>query len=473
MFDNMDIGQFYAVTLDNRDPYYVYGGLQDNGNWGGPSNSRDWNGILNDHWFKFHSGDGFHTTVDPDDWRTVYTEAQGGAISRFDAVFRQKGKSIAPTPRTVLNFKDVVPDFKGSETRLPPSFRFNWSAALTLSPHESRIVYFGGNHLFKSVDRGETWTIISPDLSTNDPVKTNPESGGLTRDVTSAETHGAIITISESSLARGVIWAAPTMAMQLTRNGGASWANVLGRTAGGAERCGSARQLVAHSTRRRPIVRVRWSPGDDFRPWVFRTADYESTWTKLSAICRRPDRVNRDHRGFQNPEPALRRHRGRRVHVSVDGGSGGAHGRSCHGAVHASSSTRGRRSRGGHARPEHLGTRRHHAAPAAHAGRRGVRRAPVHQPGGDDLARREPRRHPRAPAVHGAQPAYDRPAAGNCRPAGQLAPPCYLKDAGKVSIGSGRRGATHTASVDAHAGISHCWPASIRPRRRKGRRRRR
>jgi hypothetical protein len=93
---NMDIGQFYAVTLDNRDPYHVYGGLQDNGNWGGPSNSRDWNGILNDHWFKFHSGDGFHTTVDPDDWRTVYTEAQGGAISRFDAVFRQGGAS--PTP---------------------------------------------------------------------------------------------------------------------------------------------------------------------------------------------------------------------------------------------------------------------------------------------------------------------------------------------------------------------------------------
>jgi photosystem II stability/assembly factor-like uncharacterized protein len=82
MFDNMDIGEFYAVTADNRDPYWVYGGLQDNGNWGGPSNSRDWNGVLNDHWFKFHSGDGFHTTVDPNDWRTVYTESQGGNIRR-------------------------------------------------------------------------------------------------------------------------------------------------------------------------------------------------------------------------------------------------------------------------------------------------------------------------------------------------------------------------------------------------------
>ncbi len=99
MFDNMDIGQFYAVTADNRDPYWVYGGLQDNGNWGGPSNSRDFNGIFNDHWFKFHSGDGFHTTVDPNDWRTVYTESQGGSIRRLDAVFRQQGKSITPTRR--------------------------------------------------------------------------------------------------------------------------------------------------------------------------------------------------------------------------------------------------------------------------------------------------------------------------------------------------------------------------------------
>ena len=93
MFDNMDIGQFYAITADNRDPYWLYGGLQDSGNWGGPSNSRDYNGILGDHWFKFHSGDGFHTTVDPDDWRIVYTETQNGSVRRLDATFRQQGKS--------------------------------------------------------------------------------------------------------------------------------------------------------------------------------------------------------------------------------------------------------------------------------------------------------------------------------------------------------------------------------------------
>ncbi|MGH7127920.1 MAG: WD40/YVTN/BNR-like repeat-containing protein, partial [Planctomycetaceae bacterium] len=207
MFDNMDIGQFYAVTADNRDPYWVYGGLQDNGNWGGPSNSRDWNGILNDHWFKFHSGDGFHTTVDPNDWRTVYTESQGGNIRRFDVVFRQVGGSITPDPSNILNFAEVVPGYEGEMDELPRDrFRFNWSAALTLSPHDSRTVMLGGNHLFRSRDRGESWRIISPDLTTNDPVWTDPESGGLTRDVTDAETHSTIITISESPVTPGVIW---------------------------------------------------------------------------------------------------------------------------------------------------------------------------------------------------------------------------------------------------------------------------
>ncbi|NNM05241.1 MAG: hypothetical protein HKO65_09075, partial [Gemmatimonadetes bacterium] len=128
MFDNMDIGEFYAVTTDNRDPYWVYGGLQDNGNWGGPSNSRDWNGIFTDHWFKFHSGDGFHTTADPNDWRTVYTESQGGNIRRLDAVFRQQGKSITPTPATVINFEELFPDQEVGRGLPDELFRFNWSS---------------------------------------------------------------------------------------------------------------------------------------------------------------------------------------------------------------------------------------------------------------------------------------------------------------------------------------------------------
>jgi hypothetical protein len=198
-------------------------------------------------------------------------------------VFRQKGKSITPTPRTVLNFKDVMPDFKGPDTRLPPGFRFNWSAALKLSPHESRIVYFGGNYLFKSVDRGDTWTIISPDLSTSDPVKSNPESGGLTRDVTSAETHCTIITISESPLARGVIWVGTDDGnVQLTRNGGANWVNVRSNVPEVPKDLWVSRVTSSRFDEGTAYVTFDGHRSDDFRPWVFRTTDYGKTWTKLS-----------------------------------------------------------------------------------------------------------------------------------------------------------------------------------------------
>jgi len=214
----------------------------------------------------------------------VYTEAQGGSIRRLDAVFRQMGKSITPTPATVLNFSDYVKDYTGPADRLPDTFRFNWSAALTLSPHDSRIVYFGGNHLFKSTDRGDTWRIISPDLSTNDPVKTNPESGGLTRDVTSAETHATLITVAESPLAAGVIWAGTDDGnVQLTRDGGATWTNVRTNVPEVPEATWVSRVTPSRFAAATAYVAFDGHRGDDFRPWVFRTTDYGRTWTKISS----------------------------------------------------------------------------------------------------------------------------------------------------------------------------------------------
>jgi len=284
MFDNMDIGQFYAVTADNRDPYWVYGGLQDNGNWGGPSNSRDYNGILNDHWFKFHSGDGFHTTVDPEDWRTVYTESQGGNIRRLDAVFRQQGKSITPTPATITNFQEAVPGYDGDPGRLDRDwFRFNWSSPLRLSPHNSNTIRFGGNHLFRSRDRGDTWEIISPDLSTNDPELTNPESGGLTRDVTSAETHATIITLAESPITPGLIWAGTDDGrVHVTRNGGESWTEVGLSLPDPPRGLWVSRVEPSHFNEGTAYLSVDGHRSDEFRPWIFKTTDYGETWTVIS-----------------------------------------------------------------------------------------------------------------------------------------------------------------------------------------------
>jgi photosystem II stability/assembly factor-like uncharacterized protein len=309
MFDNMAIGQFYAVTLDNRDPYWVYGGLQDNGNWGGPSNSRDWNGVLNDHWFKFHAGDGFHTTVDPNDWRTVYTEAQGGVLRRLDAVFRQMGKVITPTPASVVNYAEYAPKGSGvpghdgqsgqpagaggQPARLPsPAFRFNWSSPLILSPHDSKVIYFGGNHLFRSTDRGDTWTIVSPDLSTNDPVKTDPESGGLTRDVTSAETHCTISTISESPIARGLVWVGTDDGhVQVTRDGGRTWVNVRANVPEVPAGLWVSRVVASRFAEGRAYVAFDGHRSDEFRPWIFETADHGKTWRKISGTLPAADPV--------------------------------------------------------------------------------------------------------------------------------------------------------------------------------------
>jgi photosystem II stability/assembly factor-like uncharacterized protein len=291
MFDNMAIGQFYAITLDNRDPYWVYGGLQDSGNWGGPSNSRDVNGILNDHWFKFHSGDGFHATVDPNDWRTVYTETQGGNIRRLDAVFRQQGKPVTPVPSTVGNLADHLPAAAagaqpsggGGRGGLPPSFRFNWSAALTLSPHDSRTLLFGGNHLFRSSDRGDTWTIISPDLTTNDKELTNRESGGITRDVTGAETHATIITISESPATPGLIWVGTDDGnVQLTRDAGRTWTNVRPNIPDVPTRMWVSRVEASRFNEGTAYVSFDGHRSDNFAPWIFKTGDYGRTWTKIT-----------------------------------------------------------------------------------------------------------------------------------------------------------------------------------------------
>ena len=288
MFDNMDLGQFYAVTVDNRDPYYVYGGLQDNGNWGGPSNSRDFNGILNDHWFKFHAGDGFHTTVDPNDWRIVYTESQGGRINRFDAVFRQMGGPITPNRTNVLNLPDSLRRAGGGgpqASALPRSqYRFNWSTPLVLSPHDSRILWYGGNYLFRSADRGDTWTIVSPDLTTGDTAFTNPESGGLTRDVTGAETHATILTIAESPIVPGLLWIGTDDGnIQLTRDGGATWSNVRPNLKGVPSLTWVSRVEASRFDPATAYVSFDGHRRGDMKAYVFKTGDYGRTWTAITA----------------------------------------------------------------------------------------------------------------------------------------------------------------------------------------------
>jgi photosystem II stability/assembly factor-like uncharacterized protein len=283
IFDNLDIAQFYAIGVDMRDPYRIYGGLQDNGSWGGPSNSRDYNGILTDHWFKLHSGDGFHAAVDPRDWRVVYTETENGNLRRIDAEFRQQSVNIRPLPSNIRNYAQRAPGRDVSEPRLPRDlFRFNWSTPYFLSPHDASTIYLGGNHVFRSTDRGDTWTIISGDLSTNDPVFTNPESGGLTRDASGAETHATVITLAESPLVPGLLWAGTDDGnVQVTRDGGRSWTNVRGNIRGVPAHRWVSRVTPSRFDAGVAYVTFDGHRSDDFRPYIFRTADYGRTWTSL------------------------------------------------------------------------------------------------------------------------------------------------------------------------------------------------
>jgi photosystem II stability/assembly factor-like uncharacterized protein len=280
-FDNFCISQIYAVSADCRDPYYVYVGLQDNGVWGGPSNSRDFNGILNDHWFKFHSGDGFYTAPDPKDWTTVYTESQGGRMRRNHALFRQRSVSITPSKDNTINWDMMVPEEKDEER---PVFRTNWNTPFIVSHFNPHTLYYGSNFLLKSVDRGEHWTIISPDLSTNDPDKTNMESGGLTRDVTRAETHCTIVTLSESPLQPGVIWAGTDDGnVQLTLDDGKTWTNVRPNFSDVPEEIWVSRVEASHFARGTCYVVFDGHRSDIFSPFVYKTTDFGKTWEDISS----------------------------------------------------------------------------------------------------------------------------------------------------------------------------------------------
>ena len=294
LFDNLCVTQFYAVSADTRDPYYVYGGMQDNGTWTGPSMSREGK-ILTDSWYNIGGGDGFYTQNDPTDWRIAYCEGQGGNISRVNVETRQATR-IRPSQQNTYNWKEHVPassreqsgaqaqqEQRGMERRRSP-FRFNWSSPILISPHNPRTVYFGGNHLFKSVNRGDNWQIISPDLSTNDPDKHSKPTGGITLDQTGAETHCTITSISESPITPGLIWVGTDDGnVQLTQNDGDSWVNVCKNVPGDPEGIWVSRVEASHFDKGTCYLTFDGHRSDNFKPYVFKTSDFGKTWTNISA----------------------------------------------------------------------------------------------------------------------------------------------------------------------------------------------
>ena len=301
--NNMAIGQYYAIGVDMRDPYYVSGGLQDNGLWMTPSNSREYRGILNMHSTWIAEGDGFHTQIDPEDWRTVYTVNHVGFVARQNIETREY-TFITPTPETISNFKDFV-DFKYDETRnkytiapgehwffrerpdrplLPPQFRFNWSSPFIISSHNSKKVLFGSNHLFQSNDRGDNWKIISPDLSTNDKkLRNTSNGGGLTNSNTGGENHYTIITISDTPVDTSIIWVGTDDGnVQITKDGGKSWENVRQNFINVPKKSWVSRVEASKHKKGTAYVTFDNHRFDDNRPYVYVTNDYGESWENIT-----------------------------------------------------------------------------------------------------------------------------------------------------------------------------------------------
>jgi photosystem II stability/assembly factor-like uncharacterized protein len=185
--DNIPVGQFYHINVDMAHPYNVYGGLQDNGSWAGPGYMWKDDGIRNHYWQPVMFGDGFDVTPDPDNDRYGYSMSQQGNLGRYD---RETGyvKTIRPTH----------PDAK-------MKVRFNWNSAFALDPFDNNTIYYGSQFVHKSTNKGDTWEIISPDLTTNDPEKQKQhESGGITMDATGAENHCTILAIAPSPVEKGI-----------------------------------------------------------------------------------------------------------------------------------------------------------------------------------------------------------------------------------------------------------------------------
>jgi photosystem II stability/assembly factor-like uncharacterized protein len=263
--ENLTLAQFYRISLDDRMPYNIYGGLQDNGSWYGPSDVWENKGILNAHWRRVGGGDGFNVYDDPSSDRYGYSTSQGGALSRFDRVTGER-TSIRPSG------PEGVP------------LRFNWNAAVAVDPLDPTALYIGSQFVHRSRDRGETWEIISPDLTTNDPAKQVwDESGGITRDATGAETHTTIIDISPSPIRDGVIWVGTDDGnVQVTLDDGATWANVTANIPGVPPGTWVPDVEPSHAAAGTAYVVFEDHRRGDWTPWVFRTEDYGVTWTRLA-----------------------------------------------------------------------------------------------------------------------------------------------------------------------------------------------
>lgn len=263
--EKLPLGQFYHINTDNEIPYNVMGGLQDNGSWHGPAYVWASGGIRNSYWQSVGGGDGFDVIPDPVDSRWVYSMSQGGSLGRVNRITGE-GWSIRP-PSPAANIR----------------LRYNWNAGFAQDPFDAKTIYYGSQFVHKSTNQGVAWSIISPDLTTNNPDKQKQdENGGLTIDITNAENHCTILAIEPSKKEKDVLWVTTDDGqVQLTRDGGKNWTNLTANIKGLPANCWIPQVKTSrHNAAEAFVVANQYRMGD-MEPYIFRTTDYGKTWTRL------------------------------------------------------------------------------------------------------------------------------------------------------------------------------------------------
>jgi photosystem II stability/assembly factor-like uncharacterized protein len=304
----MPTGQFYAISADMRRPYYVCGGLQDNGSWCGPSAVRSNTGGLITDWYRIGGGDGFYTQNDPTDWRIGYSESQDGNTNRYD-LRTGDTTSIRPTPPSPQR-GTTAPGGAGQPQAAgggggrggrgnpagnvypppPPgtNFRFYWSTPFMLSPHDPNTVYLGGERLFRSTTKGDTWSAsqdLTNNLGRNDrPIMGVDGKAPMASKHDGAQQYSNIVTISESPLSPGIVWVGTNDGnVQVSRDGGATFSNVVAAIPGVPKETHVSRVEASHFEPGTAYVTFDGHRTDDHKPYVFKTGDFGKSWASISS----------------------------------------------------------------------------------------------------------------------------------------------------------------------------------------------